>query len=39
MTFIPELRVDVASEDYFTDVDGAATAISPTVILGVYYAF
>jgi hypothetical protein len=39
LTFIPELRVDVASEDYFTDVDGAATAISPTVILGVYYAF
>lgn len=39
LTFVPELRIDVASEDYFVDADGAATSTSPTLILGVYYAF
>ena len=39
LTFIPELRIDVASDDFFTDANGAATATSPAVIFGVYYAF
>jgi hypothetical protein len=39
LTFIPELRLDVASQDYFTDADGAATSVSPALIFGVYYAF
>ena len=39
LTFVPELRIDVASDDFFVDADGAATGISPTFILGAYYAF
>jgi hypothetical protein len=39
LTFVPELRIDVASEDFFTDADGAATGTSPALIFGVYYAF
>jgi hypothetical protein len=39
LTFVPELRIDVASQDYFTDADGVATSVSPAIIFGVYYAF
>ena len=39
LTFIPELRLDIANQDYFVDADGAATGISPALIFGVYYAF
>lgn len=39
LTFIPELRLDIANQDYFVDADGAATSVSPSLIFGVYYAF
>jgi len=39
LTFVPELRIDVASEDFFVDADGNLTGTSPTFILGAYYAF
>lgn len=39
ITFIPEFRLDSASEDIFTDKDGGATGISPTVLGAAVYAF
>jgi hypothetical protein len=39
LVFVPELRIDVTSSDFFVDADGAATSISPTIILAAYYAF
>jgi hypothetical protein len=39
LVIIPELRIDTASEEVFTDADGAAVGASPAFILGVYYAF
>ncbi|NTV45374.1 MAG: porin [Chlorobiales bacterium] len=39
LTFIPEFRVDIASEDIFIDSDGKPTSSSPMVIFGVVYGF
>lgn len=38
LTFVPEIRVDIA-DDFFFDADDVATSISPALIFGVYYAF
>ncbi|MEM9846674.1 MAG: porin [Bacteroidota bacterium] len=39
LTIIPELRLDSASEDIFTDGDGKATATLPSFLLAGVYAF
>ncbi len=43
LTIIPELRIDTASEDIFTDVTDAenpeATGISPSLLVAAVYAF
>ncbi|NTV45641.1 MAG: porin [Chlorobiales bacterium] len=39
LTFIPEFRVDMASEDIFTDSDGKPTGSSPMVLFAVVYGF
>ena len=42
LTFIPELRVDAASADIFTDITGdlpEATGVSPRFLLAAVYAF
>ncbi|MFK7947163.1 MAG: outer membrane beta-barrel protein [Saprospiraceae bacterium] len=39
LTFIPELRFDIGSEDIFFDSDNNATTTSAALILGAYYAF
>ncbi len=38
-TFIPEFRIDSASEDIFFDADGAATGSSTTFLMAVVYSF
>jgi len=39
LTFIPEFRMDFASEDIFIDKDGEATSTSPTFLLALVYGF
>lgn len=39
LTFIPEFRVDMASEDIFIDSDGKPTSTSPMVLFAVVYGF
>jgi hypothetical protein len=39
LTFIPELRVDMSSEDSFADKDGKATNILPSLTLAAVYKF
>lgn len=39
LTFIPEFRIDQASEDSFIDKDGAATNMMPSVSLAAVYKF
>lgn len=39
LTIIPEIRIDSASSDIFTDADGAATGVSPSFLLAVVYEF
>lgn len=39
LTLIPEFRVDIASEDVFTDADGNATGTSAALIFAAVYSF
>jgi hypothetical protein len=39
LTLIPEVRVDMASEDGFTDADGKATNMMPSLTLAAVYKF
>ncbi|ACF12879.1 conserved hypothetical protein [Chloroherpeton thalassium ATCC 35110] len=39
LTFIPEFRIDMASEDIFVDTDGKPTSTSPTLLFAVVYGF
>ncbi len=39
LTFIPEVRMDMASQDIFLDADGAATSSALQVVLAAVYAF
>ena len=39
LTFIPEFRIDMGSEDVFFDADGAGTGSSPAFILAAVYSF
>ncbi len=39
LTFVPEFRIDIASDNYFTNADGNGTKNSPAFILGAYYKF
>ena len=39
LTFIPEFRVDIASEDIFTDANGLPAGTSPTVLTALVYSF
>jgi len=39
LTFIPEFRVDLASEDIFVDSDGDPTSTSPMIFLAMVYGF
>lgn len=39
LTFIPEFRIDMTSEDSFIDADGNATSMMPTLNLAAVYKF
>ena len=39
LTFIPEFRIDMTSEDSFMDADGKATNMMPTLNLAAVYKF
>ena len=39
LTFIPELRIDVTSEDSFLDADNKATNMLPSLNLAAVYKF
>lgn len=39
LTIIPELRIDLFSEDIIADIDGNAVGTSPTFILAAVYSF
>lgn len=39
LTFIPEFRIDMTSEDSFADADGKATNMMPTLNLAAVYKF
>lgn len=39
LTIIPEFRVDIASDDFFTNSDGDFLATSPAVIVAAVYSF
>jgi hypothetical protein len=39
LTFIPEFRIDMTSEDSFLDADGAATNMMPSLTMAAVYKF